>query len=175
MRRWRWLFGNELPISSGVNYGVCRLGASCSGTVQRHPQPSCIPQLETPHYRTFWNPPLPHLRILSLSDHCLQVGGKLGGKLYIDLSEDGPPFEVEPLSPSFYLSIYLYIYLYIYIYIYRGQRHPCMRLTIYLSIYLSIYLYILSIYLSIYIYIYTFIYIYIAGNVTHACVSHIVC
>ena len=26
----------------------------------------------------------------------LQVGGKLGGKLFIDLSQDGPSFEVAP-------------------------------------------------------------------------------
>jgi len=30
----------------------------------------------------------------------MQVGGKLGGLLYIDLSKDGAPFEVPPIPSS---------------------------------------------------------------------------
>ena len=33
-----------------------------------------------------------------MNEVTLQVGGKLGGKLFIDLTEDGPAFEVAPLS-----------------------------------------------------------------------------
>ena len=42
-----------------------------------------------------------------MSEVPLQVGGKLGGKLYIDLSQDGPAFEagIQQLAQEIHASM----------------------------------------------------------------------